>query len=120
VATPAIRAGLGVSGAAAELVMGGYVIAYAVFLIIGARLGQAHGYKRLFLLGATVFGAASLACGLAVNPVMLIVARVVKGGVAATMYPQTLTGIQLNFFGDRRTRAIGLFAIALAAGAVIG
>jgi MFS family permease len=64
VATPAIRAGLGASGAAAELVIGGCLIVYAVLLITGARLAQTHGYRRLFLLGAAVFGTVALACGL--------------------------------------------------------
>lgn len=120
VATPAIRTGLGASGAAAELVVGGYLVAYAVLLITAARLGQAHGYKRLFLLGVAVFGISSLAGGLAANATVLVVMRVLLGAGAAAMYPQALTGIQLNFTGPARTRAIGLFAIALAGGAVFG
>lgn len=120
VATPAIRTGLGASGAAAELVVGGYLVAYAVLLITGARLGQTHGYKRLFLLGVAVFVVSSLAGGLAPNATVLIVMRVLQGAGAAAMYPQALTGIQLNFTGAARTRAVGLFAIALAGGAVFG
>jgi len=46
-------------------VIGGYLIAYAVLLITGARLGQTHGYRRVFLLGVAVSTAASLVCGLA-------------------------------------------------------
>lgn len=120
VATPAIRTGLGASGAAAELVIGGYMIAFAALLITGARLGQTHGYKRLFVLGVGVFGVASLAGGLAPNPPALVAARLMQGAGAAMMFPQTLTGIQLNFSGDARTRAIGWYAIALATGAVLG
>jgi MFS family permease len=52
VATPSIHTDLGASGAALELVVGGYLIAFAVLLITGARLGQTHGYRRVFLLGA--------------------------------------------------------------------
>jgi MFS family permease len=120
VATPAIRTSLGASGAAAELVVGGYLVAYAMLLITGARMGQTHGYKRLFLIGVAVFAATSLACGLAPDTGALIAARVVQGGGAAMMFPQTMTGIQLHFDGHARTRAIGLYAIALSAGAVIG
>ncbi len=120
VATPAIRTGLGASGAAAELVVGGYLVAYAVLLITGARLGRTHGYKRLFLLGLAVFGISSLAGGLALNATVLVVMRVLQGAGAAAMYPQALTGIQLTFTGPARTRAVGLFAIALASGAVFG
>jgi MFS family permease len=51
VAAPSIHADLGTSGAELELVIGGYLIAFAVLLITGARLGQTHGYRRVFLLG---------------------------------------------------------------------
>lgn len=120
VATPSIHADLGASGAALELVIGGYLIAFAVLLITGARLGQTHGYKRLFLIGIASFSGASLLCGLAPSPVILVGARVLQGAGAALMFPQALTGIQLNFSGAERTRAIGLYAIALSSGAVIG
>lgn len=120
VATPSIGTDLGASGAALELVVGGYLIAFAVLLITGARLGQTHGYKRVFLLGFGVFAAASLLGGLAPNSTVLIIARVLQGAGAALMFPQALTGIQLNFSGAARIRAIGVYAIALSAGAVIG
>ena len=120
VATPAIAIGLGASAAAVELVIGGYLIAFAVLLITGARLGQTHGYKRLFVLGVVAFGLASLVCGLAPDMFVLVSARVVQGAAAALMFPQTLTGIQLSFTGDRRARAIGLYAIALGGGAITG
>jgi EmrB/QacA subfamily drug resistance transporter len=120
VATPSIHADLGASGAALELVIGGYLIAFAVLLITGARLGQSHGYRRVFVLGVGVFSLASLLCGLAPSPIVLVGARVLQGAGAALMFPQTLTGIQLNFTGQERARAIGLYAVALSTGAVIG
>jgi MFS family permease len=120
VATPAIGSDLGASGAALELVIGGYLVAYAVLLITGARLGQTHGYRRLFIIGVSAFGAASLIGGLAPNATVLLIMRVIQGGAAAMMYPQALTGVQMSFSGDDRARAIGFFAIALASGAVIG
>jgi MFS family permease len=79
VATPSIGTDLGASVAALELVVGGYLIAYAVLLITGARLGQTHGYQRVFLLGLTGFAGASLLCGLAPNPAVLVIARVLQG-----------------------------------------
>lgn len=120
VATPSLHADLGASGATLELIVGGYLIAFAVLLITGARLGEALGYRRVYLAAITVFGLASLACGLAAGPVMLVIARVVQGASAALMFPQALTGIQLNFDGADRGRAIGLYAASLSAGAVIG
>jgi MFS family permease len=120
VATPSIHADLHASGATLELVIGAYLIAFAVLLITGARLGQTHGYKRMYLSGMALFSFASLLCGLAPDPIVLVAARVLQGGGAALMFPQTLTGIQLNFRGAARIRAIGLYAIALSSGAVIG
>lgn len=120
VATPSIHADLGASGATLELVIGGYLIAFAVLLITGARLGQTHGYRRIYLLGIGLFGLASLVCGVAPDTAVLVGARVVQGIGAALMFPQTLTGIQLNFDGRERLRAIGLYAIALSSGAVCG
>lgn len=120
VATPSIRADLGASGAALELVVGGYMIAFAMLLITGARLGQTHGYRRVFVLGVTTFTTASVLCGLAPTPAVLVAARVLQGAGAALMFPQTLTGIQLSFEGAERARAIGLYAIALSSGAVAG
>jgi Major Facilitator Superfamily len=120
VATPSIQSNLRTSGADLELVIGGYLVAFAMLLITGARLGQSYGYRRVFLVGVGVFTGASLAAGLAPTAIVLIVARVIQGVGAALMFPQTLTGIQLNFAGDRRARAIGHYAIALSAGAVTG
>jgi MFS family permease len=88
-----------------------------VLLITGARAGQTHGYRRVFLLGTGVFTGASVLCGLAPGPVVLIVARMLQGVGAALMFPQTLTGIQLSCEGAERARAIGLYAIALSSGA---
>lgn len=120
VAIPSIRADLGASDAVLELVVGGYLIAFAVLLITGARLGQTHGYRRVFLLGLGLFTGASLLCGLAPDAIVLVLARVLQGLGAALMFPQTLTGIQLHFVGSDRARAIGLYAIAVSCGALAG
>ena len=120
VATPAIRTSLGASGAAAELIVGGYLIVYATLLITGARLGLSYGYKRLFLLGMAAFAVTSLLAGLAAGATVLVAARVLQGAAAALMFPQAMTGIQLAYTGRARARAIGWYAIALSAGAVLG
>ncbi|HEY3980065.1 MAG TPA: MFS transporter [Streptosporangiaceae bacterium] len=120
VAGPSVRAGLHASGAELELVIGGYLVAFAMLVITGARLGHSYGYRRVFLAGIAGFTAASLACALAPSPVVLIAARVIQGGAAAMMFPQALTGIQLHYAGADRYRAIGRYAMALSAGAVTG
>jgi MFS family permease len=120
VATPAIHADLGASGAELELVVGGYLLAYAVLLITGARLGELLGYRRIFLAGLALFSVASLACGLAPDPMVLIAARVAQGTGAALMVPQVLSAIQLELDGGQRAHALGLYTIAASAGAVAG
>jgi MFS family permease len=120
VATPAIHRDLGASGPILEIVIGGYLVAFAVLLITGARLGQTHGHRRILLIGLSTFTTASLVCGLAPNTSSLIAARLVQGSGAALMFPQTLTAIQRTFVGDARIRAIALYATAISSGAVIG
>src|SRR5438105_3616036 len=119
VAAPSIRDTLGASGAQLQLVVSSYVLSYAMLLIVGARLGQMRGYGRVFFFGAGVFTLASLACGLAPDATLLIVARAVQGVGGAFMVAQVLSGIQLNYSGQARVRAIGAYAMALSAAAVI-
>ncbi len=120
VATPAIHDGLHASGGQVQLVIGGYMISFAMLLVTGARIGQAYGYRRAFLAGVTLFTLASLACGLAPDPAVLIAARVLQGAGGAVMFPQAFTGIQLRFTGQARAAAIASYAMALSGGAVTG
>jgi MFS family permease len=120
IAGPSIRTGLHASGGELELVVSGYTLAYAVLLVTSARLGQARGYRRMFLAGLGGFTAASLACGLAPDAPALVIARVAAGAAAALMAAQVLTGIQLGFAGPARARALGWYALVLSAGAVAG
>jgi MFS family permease len=120
IATPSIHTHLHASGAELELIVSGYALAYAVLLITSARLGDMRGYRRVFLLGLGVFTLASLACGLAPNAIILVLARILQGIGAALMVSQVLTGIQLNFEGEARARALGVYTIVLSGSAVIG
>ena len=120
IAGPSIRMGLHASGGELELIVSGYTLAYAMLLVISARLGEAHGYRRIFLAGLGGFTVASLACGLAPTPMVLVIARIAAGAAAALMAAQVLTGIQLSFGGAARARALGLYSVVLSAGAVAG
>ncbi|MFC9327800.1 MFS transporter [Kitasatospora sp. NPDC057015] len=120
VAVPTIRTDLHASGAALQLVIAGYTIAYAVLLITGARLGARFGYGRLFQLGLAGFTAASLACGLAPATGWLIGFRLLQGLGAALMVPQVMSLIQRSFTGQARTRALGLYSAVLAGGLAVG
>jgi MFS family permease len=120
VAIPSIAVGLRASGGELELAVSAYILAYAVLLVTGARLGSLFGYRRVFLIGLALFTLGSLACGLAPDPVALILARVLQGIGAAIMVPQVLSGIQLNFDGTERARALAFYPVALAGGAAAG
>lgn len=120
VAAPALRLDLNMSGALLQMVIAGYVLAYAVLLILGARLGEDHGYRKIFVVGVALFTAMSLACGIAPEPISLIVARVLQGAGAALMVPQVLSLIQLRFDGAARAKAVGLYSMVLALGVTIG
>ncbi|WP_395296235.1 MFS transporter [Kitasatospora hibisci] len=120
VAVPTIRTDLHASGAALQLVIAGYTIAYAVLLITGARLGARHGYSRLFQIGLAGFTAASLACGLAPATGWLIAFRLLQGAGSALMVPQVMSLLQRTFTGAARTRALGLYSAVIAGGMAIG
>ncbi|OLB73694.1 MAG: MFS transporter [Actinobacteria bacterium 13_2_20CM_2_71_6] len=120
VAVPTIRSDLHAGGAALQLVVAGYTIAYAVLLITGARLGDRLGHRRVFLFGLVTFTVASLACGLAGSTGALIGFRLVQGAGAALMVPQVLSLIQRHFIGGARARAFGLYAAVIAGAAVVG
>ncbi len=120
VAAPVLRNDLGISGALLQMVVAGYVLAYAVLLVTGARLGDDYGYRRLFLLGVGLFTASSLACGLAPVTALLVTGRVAQGVGAALMVPQVLSLIQRSFNDQERARPIGYYSMILGVGAAAG
>ena len=120
VAAPKMQAGLGLSGATLQLVISGYSVAFAALLVTGARLGDDHGHRRLFMIGLLGFTATSLLCGLAWSPGVLVVARILQGASGALMTPQVVTVIQLWYAAEARARALALYATVICAGAVVG
>ncbi len=120
VAIPTIRLDLRASGSDLQLIVAGYVIAYAVLLITGSRLGMRFGFRTTFLWGLTLFTAASLACGVAPSSQALIVVRAIQGAGAALMVPQVFSLIQRNFAGPARAQALSMWAATLALGGVVG
>lgn len=120
VAMPAIGAGFHASGAWLQLIVGGYLVAYAMTLITGARLGDLYGRRRMFLTGAILFTLASLACGLAPAILPLVLFRFVQGIAAAIMVPQIMSLIQAQFSGPARAKALSAYGVTLSAGQVAG
>jgi EmrB/QacA subfamily drug resistance transporter len=121
VALPSIQRELGISAASVQWVVTAYAIAFGGLLILGGRAGDLYGRRRMFVAGIAVFTAASLAGGLARDPVLLIAARVVQGGGAAIVAPAALSLITTGFpAGPRRTRALGLYGATASVGFVAG
>lgn len=124
VALPTIGEDLHAGEAVLELVVAGYGVAYAVLLVLGGRLGDLFGRRRLFLGGLAAFGLTSLACGLAPDAWTLVAARAAQGAAAAAMLPQVLATIQAGTAGARQARAMGLYGatagLSMVAGQILG
>jgi EmrB/QacA subfamily drug resistance transporter len=125
VALPSIERELHVTTSVAQWVITGYAIAFGGLLILGGRAADLLGRRRMFIIGLVVFSLASLAGGLARDPVLLIASRVIQGAGAAIVAPAALSLITTSFpEGPRRTRAIGLYgsisAVGFVAGQVLG
>jgi EmrB/QacA subfamily drug resistance transporter len=119
-AAPAIRRDLGGSYAAIEWISAAYTLAMAVTLMLGSRLGDVLGRRRVLLLGIGGFVGASALCALAPSPNALIGARALQGAVAAIMVPQGF-GLIRELFGDAgQQRAFGVFGPVMGLAAVTG
>ena len=114
VALPSIEDALGATSTQLQLIVSGYVLTFGLVLVPAGRLGDQRSRKALFLIGLTLFTAASIACALAPNATLLLVSRLMQGVAAGIQMPQVLGLIQHLFRGPERGRAFGLF------GAMIG
>lgn len=123
-ALPAIRRNLGATSSEVQFVISAYAATYAVFLITGGRLGDLLGRKRMFMTGVAGFTLASVLCGIAWSPSMLIGGRILQGLTAAVMAPQVLTSIRVLFPLAEQGRALALygatFGLANICGQVLG
>src|SRR5690349_15485830 len=121
VALPAIERELHMPADAVQWIVTGYAISFGGLLILGGRAADLLGRRRMFVIGLVVFAIASLAGGLAQDPVLLIAARVVQGAGAAIVAPAALSLITTGFpEGAERTRAIGLYGAVSSVGFVSG
>ncbi len=109
-ALPSIRSDLRASSGEVQFVISAYAATYAVMLITGGRFGDLFGRKRMFVAGVAGFTVASLLCGLAASPLMLVVGRILQALMAAMMAPQVLASICVLFSDGEQERAIGMYA----------
>ncbi|GAA0565073.1 MFS transporter [Actinomadura livida] len=120
VAIPSIQRDIGASVPDVQLMVAGYVVAYAVMLITGGRLGDLYGRRRMFMIGAVSFTLASLACGVAQGPGELIAGRVWQGLSAAVLYPQIIATLRIAIAEERRGRAFALLGAVVSAATIAG
>ncbi|MGH9678776.1 MAG: MFS transporter [Candidatus Acidiferrales bacterium] len=126
VALPRIGADLSVHVAGLQWVVDAYTLPFAVLMLSAGVLGDRFGSRRAYLIGLTVFAAASLACGLALNAATMIAARAVQGAGGALLIPSSLALLNHAAASDHslRARALGLWtaagSVAIAAGPVGG
>ena len=121
VALPSIERELHMPPDAVQWIVTGYAISFGGLLILGGRAADLLGRRRMFVIGLIAFALASLAGGLAQDPVLLIAARVVQGAGAAIVAPAALSLITTGFpEGAERTRAIGLYGAISSVGFVSG
>ena len=120
VAIPSMRAGLDTSAGSIQWVVSGYALAFGLTLVTGGRLGDAHGRRRMMLLGLTGFIASSAGAGLAPTIGVLVAARLVQGFAAGLLTPQSSGLIQTLFKGPERGTAFGLFGLTVSVSSAIG
>lgn len=121
VALPSIRSDLGFTPTSLVWVVNAFMLTFGGFLLLGGRLGDFYGQRRIFLSGIALFTVASLACGLAQSPAFLVGARAWQGVTAAIVSAVALALI-FNLFPahDERAKAMGFYGFVMAAGGSVG
>ncbi|MET3443055.1 EmrB/QacA subfamily drug resistance transporter [Variovorax paradoxus] len=121
VALPSIRTDLGFTETSLVWVVNAYMLTFGGFLLLGGRLGDLYGHRRLFLIGLVLFTLASLACGIANSQGVLIAARAVQGLGGAVVSAVSLSLI-MNLFTEPadRAKAMGVYGFVCAGGGSIG
>jgi EmrB/QacA subfamily drug resistance transporter len=119
VALPAIKASYGAGAEQVQWVINAYLLPLSSLLLLGGALGDHFGRRRLLIGGTTLFGLASLLCALAPSLPLLLAARAVQGIGAALLLPNSLALLNAAFSGEKRGRAVGIWAAAGAACAAV-
>jgi EmrB/QacA subfamily drug resistance transporter len=121
VALPSIREDLGFSETSLAWVVNAYLLTFGGFLLLGGRLGDLYGQRRMFLIGISLFTLASLACGLATTQAFLVAARAVQGLGGAVVSAVSLSLIMTLFTEPaERAKAMGVFGFVAAGGGTVG
>jgi EmrB/QacA subfamily drug resistance transporter len=120
IAAPTIVREIGGGESLVKWLGASYALALGVLLVVGGRAGDRYGKRRVFLVGIAGFGLASLACGLAAGPAMLIVARFIQGGFGAFLIPQGIGLLLASFSRAQIPTAVSLFGPVMGVGSILG
>ncbi|MFJ3842288.1 MFS transporter [Streptomyces sp. NPDC090054] len=120
VAGPALEDSLGAGSVGLQWVIGGYALTLGAGLVLGGRLGDRYGRRRMFLIGLAAFTATSLLCAIAPNIESLIAFRLLQGTAGAMLLPQGLGLLRENFSGPELTKVFAIFGPVLGLGGIIG
>jgi EmrB/QacA subfamily drug resistance transporter len=119
VALPAIRASYGAGGQEVQWVVNAYLLPLSALLLLGGALGDHFGRRRLLVIGTSIFAVTSLVCALAPSLPILLAARAAQGVGAALLLPNSLALLNAAFSGEKRGRAVGIWAASGAAMAAV-
>ena len=119
VALPAIRASYGADAQQVQWVVNAYLLPLSALLLLGGALGDHFGRKRLLVIGTSIFAVTSLICALAPSLPILLAARAAQGIGAALLLPNSLALLNAAFQGEKRGRAVGIWAASGAAMAAV-
>lgn len=119
-ALPEIRRALDASSAAMQWIVAGYLLVLGALLLLGGRLGDAFGYRRMFLIGVAGFIATSALCGLAQTPEQLVIGRLLQGAAGAMMGPQVMAIVQTLFSPLERVARLAWFGVIGGLAAILG
>jgi EmrB/QacA subfamily drug resistance transporter len=120
VASPSVRNALHTSLTELQWIVGGYALTFAVGLVVGGRLGDLYGRRRLFLVGIAGFTLSSVLCGIAGSAGELIAFRLLQGAFAAIMIPQGFGIVRASFPKEEIAKAFGMFGPVIGGAAVLG
>ncbi|HEX5237907.1 MAG TPA: MFS transporter [Sphingomicrobium sp.] len=119
VALPAIRDSYSAGAADVQWVVNAYLLPLSALLLLGGAVGDHYGRRRLLIIGTSLFALASLTCALAPSLPLLLAARAAQGVGAALLLPNSLALLNAAYSGEKRGRAVGIWAAAGAAAAAV-
>jgi EmrB/QacA subfamily drug resistance transporter len=121
VALPSIRQDLGFSPTSLAWVVNAYLLTFGGFLLLGGRLGDLFGHRKLFLIGISLFTAASIACGISTTQGLLVASRAIQG-IGGAIVSAVALSLMMNLFTEQaeRAKAMGIFGFVMAGGGSLG